>query len=1209
MFHPDVELPLELHDALVNGKLVIFAGAGVSMGPPSSLPGFEALARDVIQDALEERKEHEPLDQYLGRAEQKGVNVQLGVRRRLDIGTSKPTSLHRDLARIFGPPDRVRIVTTNFDRHFRTVLEELHGPEAAPIYVGPALPLGRDARGLIHLHGALEVGHHPLVLTDADFGRAYLTDAWATRFLVELFQKFVVCFIGYRHSEPPMRYIARSLPPGTPRFALIAAGEEGRWRELGIQPVPYPMGAQGNEHAKLASVIESWALFASRQALWHERRIRDLVALPPAPDPADQKYLRWAISRVSTLRFFTWHARGLEWLRFVRAADALECLFRAETSDAAGGSAELAEPIAEWIACEFMLQHPERVLELIYTPEPRLSWTLWIQLARELDRRAGDTEPEHFARWVEVLCTTRQLGWPVRPLTSLLRRCTPANLPAALLLFAHLLQPRLQARFYSRDSSDEIDSPHVSLSIARGTDSGLHGLRECWTSLLRPQLERCHPRVAAMLTEWLEGAHGLLSAAGASLALGDSLSRSRSAIEPHAQDARREAIDLVIDAARDLLDFLHANAPTVGDAWIAIWRESQAPLLRRLAIYGLVQRATEQPAEVLDEVLAAGWLRDDALHHETYQLVARAYSAAEEAVRERFVGSALAQLTSENPNGAVEDSDHLAYRRYNLLVWLAQAAPGSQVTVSRLEEAQKAHPDFGPRPYPDRLSWTFTPEGAEPKSPISAEELRASPPASQLDFLLDFEGADSSWGAPTREGLLHAVEDACNQSFDWSWELAEALRARGELDDRGLWQVVLISWATRVLEPSQWERVLELLDQHRVLDRQRPHAVVPVLEHALQQGSAAPFERLGVVREVAERMALGDHRPEDPNPGPGSRWLDLAFQHPAGRAAEVWIATLGALRERAGAAWTGIPAQERERLERVLASQTVAAQRARTVFAYRAHFLHALDADWMERDLLPLFDWESDPQQAAQAWDGRIVAQHWNEPLLSLLRPYLEQTFEHFESWLQHRRERLAAQLAQIALYAALDPWNAGWLRTFVARCDLQTRVAWAKDMEDELSQLDEEGARRVWARWIADYWRERSQGVPLPFEFEERGAMLGWIFGLRALVPEVVEHIVAEEISLELRPMYLNELVDAGFAAKHPQALAHLLRHLLASSERSPHGHLDAERLVEALIEAGAATRELSEICQDLAGLGSRRAGELEQRLSSSREESRGLA
>jgi hypothetical protein len=62
---PSIDLPLQLLDARRSGRLVIFAGAGVSMPPPTSLPDFETLVAEIAGKV--ERKSDEPPDRFLGR--------------------------------------------------------------------------------------------------------------------------------------------------------------------------------------------------------------------------------------------------------------------------------------------------------------------------------------------------------------------------------------------------------------------------------------------------------------------------------------------------------------------------------------------------------------------------------------------------------------------------------------------------------------------------------------------------------------------------------------------------------------------------------------------------------------------------------------------------------------------------------------------------------------------------------------------------------------------------------------------------------------------------------------------------------------------------------------------------------------------------------------------------------------------------------------
>ncbi len=48
----------------------------------------------------------------------------------------------------------VRIVTTNFDRHFTTAIKEMN--RELNVYYAPALPTGRAFKGLAYIHGNIE---------------------------------------------------------------------------------------------------------------------------------------------------------------------------------------------------------------------------------------------------------------------------------------------------------------------------------------------------------------------------------------------------------------------------------------------------------------------------------------------------------------------------------------------------------------------------------------------------------------------------------------------------------------------------------------------------------------------------------------------------------------------------------------------------------------------------------------------------------------------------------------------------------------------------------------------------------------------------------------------------------------------------------------------------------------------------------------------
>jgi NAD-dependent SIR2 family protein deacetylase len=117
----------------------VFAGAGVSCLPPSSLPLFRPLAEQIGRYSGIVRENSEREERYLGRLHERRINVQEAASEILLNPESKPHELHRLLLEFFSSPKGVRLVTTNFDKHFSTAAEAVFESEVETFY-GPALP-------------------------------------------------------------------------------------------------------------------------------------------------------------------------------------------------------------------------------------------------------------------------------------------------------------------------------------------------------------------------------------------------------------------------------------------------------------------------------------------------------------------------------------------------------------------------------------------------------------------------------------------------------------------------------------------------------------------------------------------------------------------------------------------------------------------------------------------------------------------------------------------------------------------------------------------------------------------------------------------------------------------------------------------------------------------------------------------------------------
>ena len=75
-----------------------------------------------------------------------------------------------------------------------------------------------DFEGIIHLHGRVDQNYcgadgEGFVLSISEFGRAYLSDGWATEFIRSVLDRYFVVFIGYTADDPPVQYLLEALNP------------------------------------------------------------------------------------------------------------------------------------------------------------------------------------------------------------------------------------------------------------------------------------------------------------------------------------------------------------------------------------------------------------------------------------------------------------------------------------------------------------------------------------------------------------------------------------------------------------------------------------------------------------------------------------------------------------------------------------------------------------------------------------------------------------------------------------------------------------------------------------------------------------------------------------------------------------------------------------------------------------------------------------
>lgn len=585
----DIYFPEPLLDALRNNRLVVFAGTGVSMGKPANLPDFKRLAKAIAQGTGKELKAKKPEDRFLGTLENSDINVHKIAAKELCRTNPKPTQLHRNLLQLFLKPESVRIVTTNFDLLFEQATGEVFdlSPE---IFLAPALPLGSKFRGIVHVHGSVD-RPEGMILTDADFGRAYLVESegWARRFLVELFRSFTILFVGYSHDDTIMNYLARALPASekVKRFALTKENKNNykKWRMLGIESITYP-SSHSRDHRALYEGIAELVKYARRSLSDWQIKIKELVEKDISSlGQEEMGMLGQVLSDKIRTRFFAEVASSPEWIKWLDDNKYLDNLFKDIDLN------ERDVELAHWLIRGFARNHPNHLFFLIGLHNSRVNPDLWHRLARFIGQdRQKPWDKDILSHWICLLLATSPADVDDVVLLWLGEHCIEHELFEDLVeIFDAMSRSYLRLEGYAWPGTDmENFSPPVTALLEPA--SGHFKISSLWEEGLKPNLDQVAEPLLSNVIRHLETQHRRLSVWGTAWPNRNPASSRRAAIEPNEQDRHPEPLDILIDAARDCLEWLVSNQQETAAQLCNRLAETEVPLLRRLALHTLLVR-------------------------------------------------------------------------------------------------------------------------------------------------------------------------------------------------------------------------------------------------------------------------------------------------------------------------------------------------------------------------------------------------------------------------------------------------------------------------------------------------------------------------------------------------------------------------------------------------------------------------------------------
>lgn len=1201
---PDVpERLMRLHE---DGQVVFFCGAGISY--PAGLPGFSGLVTALFESLGETASPAEQAAINDGRFDaaidllERRLGYRMHVREKVrailtpnDLTQPEAILTHRALLMLANARDgQTRLVTTNFDRLFYAVDPGLKS------YVAPLLPIPKRTRwhGVVYLHGLLPDGEdisalNNLVMSSGDFGLAYLTERWASRFVAELFRGYTVCFVGYSIGDPVLRYMLDALSAdrlmGETTQEMFAFGDfrieneadtKQKWIAKGVTPILY---VETEGHALLHKTLQDWSE-VYRDGLTGKRAIitREAAELPSPLRDGQVSRVLWAITDPSgqPARVFADldPAPPIEWLavfaepRYTQAdlrMFGLSSSSQIEPKHFSLVNRPAPSRVAAWMTLSGLNDHGTQVFD-------EVMWHIARWLVRHLDKpeflrwvlaNGGSAHPNfchlildrlkkadipaplvkiwklicggfatsghhpHFFDWKNQF---EQLGWSI---------CLRAQL-------RDMLRPRVQFREpfrWKEQESTEENDPNISAHTPMikdyvDWDVTLNVGDQSRYVIDEVKKLPAWPKVAvdflSDFTTLLRDTMELMAELEGATERNDFSYLHRPSIGDHPQNQDLHGWTVLIELCRDAWVFASHSDPGLARAELERWKLIRFPVFQRLALFAAATSPLISECEGLNILLkdSEWWLWAHETQRESFRLL---------------VGLAPklnADQRVELCNAILDGPPRHMYRN-DLESGVWDEVVDSAVWL-RLEKIQEG-------------GVLLTPEAEKRRSEIAA----AHPdwqilPDERDEFSTWMEvGWGGTWrqkvtlpreSAKLAEALAIRPVDTIRYEDDWR-EICQtapqdAVSALRLLASENRWPVEVWRDALHVFSEEQlvkasWSWLEPII--LKVPDETLRKLLPTVSWWVRNLTNVVPLPASDAWFSLVDRLldcALTKEYASQGKP------VTTAINHPIGQMTEAIIRW-----------WYRMEPNADERLSEPL---TIRLNRladptkrefvhARVIMAAHLYSLFMVDPGWTAKRLLPYFDWNGDSKEASAVWHGYLWTPRIGGALLDAFKTSFLDTAHHYnELSAEH-----GSNYASLLTLAALDlrsHFELSELRDAFKALPSEGLAAAAKMLSRALSGVDQQRE---------EYWTHRVKPLVLQVwpksaslrTGAESSAFVRLCIRAGTLFRDAVEVLLPLISKGNQLHVPVKELAESKLATHHPREALKLLSAAFDENERWP--------------------------------------------------------
>jgi len=1111
-----LDIPDELIAAQERGELVIFAGAGVSMGGNSHLPSFGELAQEIGKKIGETSGGRSDYDVLLGEWESNKKPVREKLREIINDASSRPSEIHKTILRLFGGPAGIHLVTTNFDKHFSTVAEQLW-PGKVRDYYAPALPRGDDFAGIVYLHGAIDDSLNRLVIMDADFGRAYMTQGWARDFLVTLYAKYSVLFIGYSHKDALLTYLARGLfsdDKSKKHFALVLkdGDDADKWGRLKIQSIPYQAEEGSQKHANLNNGLKEWCQFSNESPYDVKGHIEKIVDKYSGDTTSaisddglqtcgmlrvsklDTDYLQHYLVRDTNWQWFTSKAKGLGWVDWADKAGILPSLLRDDRGKSENRG--LSYDLFSW-AVPIIIQSADRkVLDVFDSLGGKFGSWAWEMCVYSISDREADAfwKSKYLSFWLSHIVQ----DWPqlvpnyrYHSAAKLVGELINHNyLPQALRLFGKMLDVQIvtqkQLNIDWSESSEPVISPN-----ADGEN-----IFEAWKSVKSVRKKGFRKDIFLILVSHIKDAQNVAFGQMWS----DPVAGTRLVL-----DAKRDSVisrnpteplcDLLVDFIKSECE----NGDLITSDQVLEWLVSASALWQRFGLLALKESKIiqgDQKAKILIDLrllypaiwdgiqYSGGW-------HDPEYCISAFYDDLDAQSKQRIVDAICAgPQYPKRENETEAECQVLSDRKRNRFIQrLAAKHPDDAIlsnarTTLGIPEIQESdiHDDIC-------VSKQINPVDY---SPVSACDFIKMSPTEVLDYAIKLASvpAKTFEEGEARNGFFFLISDSCRKDAGYAGALVEEITLRNSDKDKAVCRSIIGQQNIHAFSNELRRNIL--IEQISTLDSSwweikdwSNWAEFLLHEWKEKEAEAIPQDELDALVNWSIKAwdATGKLRLQEEDAKLGSDALSDSMISPEGKIVPFWLRYVELCRNKDRNLPYEWPDLLKLHANTIVDTADKRSYRALVIIGMYLNFTRYAFPAWTKEKIYPLMDVSLYPEASKILWESMLLYnRNYTFGLIEELKQQVIAASVKLKpsddaSWREEVQNRFLSHVAAIACSQVHYPDTAEWLFKILNNVPENLRAHWTYEVYRLTKKSPAEMRTAVWNDWAQSYWQGRIDG------------------------------------------------------------------------------------------------------------------------------------